>query len=407
MEEKTTEKAIKLFRYLGLLAYSKNPKIGDVDQNKNILFLEQWPKNDLCQSPLWKNSFPLLLKIKKPTFSSPPSIPPSLKEWIKNEDLKSSSTRPYLFKKIPSLDPSPLNTEEDTIPPFIFLKDNPHIQVEGEKFLSDTWLPWANKDKELKIVENLYQKLKFFSDTHNRLKETFEIVFAVGLHNNQEESKIVEHHLLTKSVYLEINQVNQTLKVLFTDERPSIEQEILDRDQWPPQESLLKIKDDLFNKKDIFGDKEAILKIFELWKQNKKNISLAPALILRKKTQKALFKFISKIGDNIKKTSFVPKGIKQFVNFSEPKNNPFEREEKALPYFPLISNEEQRNLLKGSNDIFIQGPPGTGKSHSISNLTSHFLAMGKKVLVTSELSRPLFPLKKNSLKRFKTSFFPF
>ena len=37
----------------------------------------------------------------------------------------------------------------------------------------------------------------------------------------------------------------------------------------------------------------------------------------------------------------------------------------------------------------MQGPPGTGKSHTIANLISHYLAMGRRVLVTAQSAQAL------------------
>ena len=34
--------------------------------------------------------------------------------------------------------------------------------------------------------------------------------------------------------------------------------------------------------------------------------------------------------------------------------------------------------------MVVQGPPGTGKTHTIANIVSHYLALGKRVLVTSQ-----------------------
>ncbi|MEK9136249.1 MAG: AAA domain-containing protein, partial [Bacteroidota bacterium] len=60
--------------------------------------------------------------------------------------------------------------------------------------------------------------------------------------------------------------------------------------------------------------------------------------------------------------------------------------------FPLPANDEQRRIVKKVEDrrgVLVQGPPGTGKSHTISNLIAHFLARGKRILVTSETPRAL------------------
>ncbi|MET0412459.1 MAG: AAA domain-containing protein, partial [Polyangiaceae bacterium] len=56
-------------------------------------------------------------------------------------------------------------------------------------------------------------------------------------------------------------------------------------------------------------------------------------------------------------------------------------------YFPLPYNDEQVTIveqLERSGGVVVQGPPGTGKTHTIANIVCHYLATGKKVLVTSK-----------------------
>jgi len=61
-------------------------------------------------------------------------------------------------------------------------------------------------------------------------------------------------------------------------------------------------------------------------------------------------------------------------------------------YFPLPYNTEQvtvvRNLEQNSG-VVVQGPPGTGKTHTIANIVCHYLAMGKRVLVTAQQAHVL------------------
>ncbi len=55
-------------------------------------------------------------------------------------------------------------------------------------------------------------------------------------------------------------------------------------------------------------------------------------------------------------------------------------------YFPKPFNDEQFRiiqLLEVSDGVIVQGPPGTGKTHTIANVICHYLAEGKRVLVTS------------------------
>lgn len=56
-------------------------------------------------------------------------------------------------------------------------------------------------------------------------------------------------------------------------------------------------------------------------------------------------------------------------------------------YFPLPYNREQETIvqqLARSPGVTVQGPPGTGKTHTIANIVSHYLALGKRILVTSK-----------------------
>ena len=56
-------------------------------------------------------------------------------------------------------------------------------------------------------------------------------------------------------------------------------------------------------------------------------------------------------------------------------------------YFPKPFNAEQVQIidrLEHSSGVVVQGPPGTGKTHTIANVICHYLAEGKRVLVTSK-----------------------
>ena len=56
-------------------------------------------------------------------------------------------------------------------------------------------------------------------------------------------------------------------------------------------------------------------------------------------------------------------------------------------YFPLPYNHEQVTIveqLEQATGVAVQGPPGTGKTHTIGNIVCHYLATGKKVLVTAK-----------------------
>jgi very-short-patch-repair endonuclease len=61
-------------------------------------------------------------------------------------------------------------------------------------------------------------------------------------------------------------------------------------------------------------------------------------------------------------------------------------------FFPKPFNDEQIAIIKrleSSDGMVVQGPPGTGKTHTIANIICHYLATGKRILVTSKAAEPL------------------
>ncbi len=61
-------------------------------------------------------------------------------------------------------------------------------------------------------------------------------------------------------------------------------------------------------------------------------------------------------------------------------------------FFPLAYNDEQSEIidrLETEDVVTVTGPPGTGKTHSIANIISHFMATGRRVLVTARTAEAL------------------
>jgi len=61
-------------------------------------------------------------------------------------------------------------------------------------------------------------------------------------------------------------------------------------------------------------------------------------------------------------------------------------------FFPLAYNEEQARIidrLETEAVVTVTGPPGTGKTHTIANIVSHYMAVGKRVLVTARTAEAI------------------
>ncbi|MEK7846370.1 MAG: AAA domain-containing protein, partial [Nitrospinota bacterium] len=135
--------------------------------------------------------------------------------------------------------------------------------------------------------------------------------------------------------------------------------------------------------------------------------SFAPAIILRKRTQRGWITAFDNIITRLKLEKNIPNNIKLLVNISDSINGSTRRQtdtslleqntytkkiEDSHVYFPLPTNDEQLKIIQklhSSNGVRVQGPPGTGKSHTIANIICHYLATDKKVLVTAYAPRAL------------------
>lgn len=129
---------------------------------------------------------------------------------------------------------------------------------------------------------------------------------------------------------------------------------------------------------------------------------LAPALILRKRTERSFVRIFKEICEQLSNPDNpVPGGVRDIVDdpdktrpaYGHPDDS---QESSALAdteiYFPLTANLEQIEIARqvaSKRGVLVQGPPGTGKSHTIANLVCHLLASGKRVLVTSHTPRAL------------------
>jgi hypothetical protein len=125
------------------------------------------------------------------------------------------------------------------------------------------------------------------------------------------------------------------------------------------------------------------------------------ALFARPKAQNFLVADLARIQDRLSQGCEIPAGPLALV--SPPSNEPIEFEpihyrgissrgqaprHSRSPelFFPLPYNDEQVTIvqrLERAAGVTVQGPPGTGKTHTIANIICHYLALGRRVLVTS------------------------
>lgn len=71
------------------------------------------------------------------------------------------------------------------------------------------------------------------------------------------------------------------------------------------------------------------------------------------------------------------------------------KKEQSAFFFPLPYNQDQLDILarlEEADGVLVQGPPGTGKTHTIANVICHYLATGRRILVTAKTPEALTAL---------------
>jgi len=310
------------------------------------------------------------------------------------------------------------------------LNDHPEVFEAWVKYLETQWKPWAVEDGKLQKVQKVYNDLFNIYQRQERLGEQYEVVLGIGLLAWQSpHSKGIKRHIVTVQSHIEFDRVRgiitvgpaQTLDgqqrivlehemLVDTSDKPNASMlnainddvKVLDETPWDPV-GLEKVLRGFVNALPIPGDFDPTLD-HDITCSSRPLIHLAPALILRKRSGRTFASFYQKIIEQMAGGEEVPENIRRIVEVVEDADAPTKSHDNgklnhvshtaADPeiYFPLPANDEQRKIVQvveRSRGVLVQGPPRTGKSHTIANLIAHFLAKGKRVLVTSETPRAL------------------
>ena len=430
------DKAIRLFTYLKDLCALRITQIHNVETYDQVFWLSDLPRHKLCRSTIWRLTDPSpaisdqpavpWIEIRKPVLKSPPELPDDLEPWIKDEEISDSSlNEPGIHEQI--LLSALRGDSRDTDPKaFASINDYPHVFEKWIGYLEAKWKPWAVEDRELQKVQKAYNQLFSIYQRQEKLGEQYEVVFGAGLLLwKSPGSSDIKRHVLVIQGRLEFDRIRGIMSAgpSLDGAQPMIECSMLETSDRPNPTDLTNIENDVIA---MDGDPwdgmgiECVLKGFAnslpiageyfpildhgAGVSPKPIIRLAPALILRKRTRRTFEDFYRLIIDQIKEGEAIPENIRRIIDIVD--DPPIEGREGVdiesstigtTPsdtelYFPLHANDAQKQIvqkIERRQGILVQGPPGTGKSHTIANLISHFLAKGKRILVTSETPRAL------------------
>jgi len=437
-DEQIRDRAIRLFTFLHDLTGLRTKMIRTSDEYETVLWLNKIPREKECYCIAWQTvddinddeQSEIWIEVKKPILKEPPKVPETLEPWLDTREVADSSHEsPSLRERIIVNMPGEREQGDVVELPTVFreLGECPEIKSLWERYVEGEWLSWAKDDRRLQAVQKAYTDLFSIYQKQQRLGEAYEVVVSFGyLTWRTSSGHEVKRHILTAQTSITFDASRGVIALVPAGGGANL---TLEQDMLEPGERLDTteqnvIDDQIAEIGDALWDGVGVQTILKGWihalsprgqYHNTLNppdegvgsdpaIHLAPAVILRKRTERSLLRVYEEITKELQSGQTVPIGVKRLVTIMDDASVPLEgdvikdsSDGGVSPgsmeiYFPLPANEAQRSIvrkLSTRQGVLVQGPPGTGKSQTIANLVCHLLATGQRVLVTSHTPRAL------------------
>ncbi len=303
------------------------------------------------------------------------------------------------------------------------LADNPAVSTAWDAYVLQKWQPWTTIYKKYLEIQKVFGALFSIYQEQQRLGEQYELVIGLGLLTwQQPKGHAVRRHLLVAKASLEFESAigRFTVKPAPDGDQAEVELDMLEPESYPANASSLvgsgrQLRDNFWDRtisnailasvsNSLEGQGRGVFQPDVVRPTGVKAtdiplIEFAPALILRKRSQKGLLNILADMFRQVESGIKIPEQFLDLCEVSvqdESNSGTGDHETSLNPpdhiYFPLQANEQQRQIIykyNKQNGVLVQGPPGTGKSQTISNLICHLLATSQRVLVTAKTARAL------------------
>jgi len=417
LEKVQTEKGTRFFKYLLEL----NNLVAKVDRDYKD-FEKSWETDTLenlegCRildDCINEDNF---LEIERPKITEkeerPPQPPSKLRDWI-NGTISNENKEPvyYMERK---------KKNEEGEAESVSFKADPE-RVKQYKAWKEEWKEWADSLKEKKIVSELYNDFFHLVSRFEREGDTLEFIYGRGIltwKHSDRKIGTIRHPLITTKLELVLIPEKSLIVGKLIDESVKVERDMLSSVNLSNRQQLDEVIAEM-QRRDIHEDFSDLFHRYVTLihpdgefngnPEAKLNIKSTPLVYdqsifsLRGKKVRVLRQDLEQIikgveGGSLEMTESVASIVDGGV--TEETEATLQGEETTpLPknhlYFPLPANEQQKDIVNRIDRNFgvtVQGPPGTGKTHTIANLVSHFLAQGKRILITSQKENALKVLK--------------
>ena len=308
------------------------------------------------------------------------------------------------------------------------------VQASFATYLDTKWRPWAEEEKRRRRTIRLYAQLFTLQQQleGSIVESPLELVWGVGMGIWNSNGTNVSYPLISRLAEISLNQVTAEIEIRPRELDARVELEWYASVDNPGVSNVEK------SAREFFASMEATFSPFDrstfqpllrtaatnldmngvYWPDEvppedralpkadaKLRVTDTWVLFARPRTTSVFVQDLENLKKRVEESKTYPPALLALVTDPETSNPVIElplfrgvsspcdtgvtgsATEKARDvYFPKPFNDEQFRivqLLEVSDGVIVQGPPGTGKTHTIANVICHYLAEGKRVLVTS------------------------
>ena len=329
----------------------------------------------------------------------------------------------------------------------VFRRDKmPEIQKAADKYLEKSWRPWAEEERvrqsTIKIYDDFFSLLQAVQTLDGA--DGVEVVWGMGVARWRTDGREIDHPVVEQLVDIDMDAETGRIKLRPRSIEPQVALKPFFALDKPGTDHVLQIAKEFLDKlpadKDVSpfdrGTYEPVLHEVASRidahgryqgdeRKNKADRSLPPiedtlcvadtwVVYARQRSEDFFVHDLDNLKEAVEGARALPGPALRLV--SEPSGRrtytssivnlakaTFGRAEAPEPeddepaddapsvsdefLFPKAFNDHQMSIVRRldrSDGVVVQGPPGTGKTHTIANIICHYLATGRRVLVTSK-----------------------
>jgi len=417
------ERLTQLFEFLKAYSDLRYPPVRDVDEQPGVIWLDQLPAHPAVElfrdTPKIEAEFEdndIVLSLRRPTTTPCPEPPALLSEWLTpgwndfSSQAEAQSSRTLTT-----------GAGVPTVEHFHADPQRPTALRQWQEKRSQ----WQANEQSARKALALFETAYTWYGAQEREGERIELLLADGLLSCPGEHGQFRHPILLQKLELEFYPEKTQPEFVFrkrelapelyleflqalpkadarqiarcTDELKKAEFAPLGDDE--TSDFFRRLIQGLYPSHGVFLSENSPTPGATLSTEQVPSIQRQPVILMRERRTGPENIFDLVLEDIAARTDF-PSSLLQILGLETLAPEPAA----ITPESPTIGNEDEDILLsKPANReqleiakqlarrdcVLVQGPPGTGKTHTIANLLGHFLAQGKRVLVTAHTPKAL------------------